>query len=139
MKNEKVRMISSKCLRGLVCGTSLLFLSICFSSNAFAQKNKTEQNPIKKGDMVMGIVQDINENPLEEIKVLEASTEDRVMTFSTTTSGGDFSIKVVNPKDSIKIRHKGYQEVSLPLDKKFYTITLLPVADSSAKDVAEAK
>ena len=87
----------------------------------------------------MGIVQDINENPLEEIKVLEASVEDRVMTFSTTTSGGDFSIKVVNPKDSIKIRHKGYQEVSLPLDKKFYTITLQPIAASSNKDVAEAK
>ena len=139
MKNEKVRMLSSNCLRGLVCGASLMVLSICFCSNAFAQKNKTEQNPIKKGDMVMGIVQDINENPLQEIKVLEASVEDRVMTFSTTTSGGDFSIKVVNPKDSIKIRHKGYQEVSLPLDKKFYTITLQPIAASSNNDVAEAK
>ena len=139
MKNEKVGILSSKCLRGLVCGTSLLFLSISLSSNAFAQKNKTEQNPIKKGDMVMGIVQDMDENPLQEIKVLESSVEDRVMTYSTTTSGGDFSIKVVNPKDSIKIKHKGYQEVSLPLDKKFYTITLMPLADSSAKDVAEAK
>lgn len=139
MKNEKVRIISSRCLRGLVCGASLLVLSICSSSNAFAQKNKTEQNPIKKGDMVMGIVQDMNENPLEEIKVLESSVEDRVMTYSTTTSGGDFSIKVVNPKDSIKIKHKGYQEVSLPLNKKFYTITLMPIADASAKDVAEVK
>ena len=139
MKNEKVRIISSKCLRGLVCGTSLLFLSISLSSNAFAQKNKTEQNPIKKGDMVMGIVQDMDENPLQEIKVLESSVEDRVMTYSTTTSGGDFSIKVVNPKDSIKIKHKGYEEVSLPLDKKFYTITLMPKADSSKNDVAEAK
>lgn len=139
MKNEKVRIISSRCLRGLVCGASLLVLSICSSSNAFAQKNKTEQNPIKKGDMVMGIVQDMNENPLEEIKVLESSVEDRVMTYSTTTSGGDFSIKVVNPKDSIKIKHKGYQEVSLPLNKKFYTITLMPISDASAKDVAEVK
>ena len=139
MKNEKVGILSSKCLRGLVCGTSLLFLSISLSSNAFAQKNKTEQNPIKKGDMVMGVVQDMNENPLQEIKVLESSVEDRVMTYSTTTSGGDFSIKVVNPKDSIKIKHKGYQEVSLPLDKKFYTITLMPIADSSKNDVAEAK
>lgn len=139
MKNEKVGILSSKCLRGLVCGTSLLFLSISLSSNAFAQKNKTEQNPIKKGDMVMGIVQDMDENPLQEIKVLESSVEDRVMTYSTTTSGGDFSIKVVNPKDSIKIKHKGYQEVSLPLDKKFYTITLMPIADSSKNDVAEAK
>jgi len=139
MKNEKVRMLSSKCLRGIVCSASLLALTICFSTNASAQKNKANQNPIKKGDMVMGVVMDINENPLEEIKVLESSAEDRVMTFSTTTAGGDFSIKVVNPSDSLKIKHKGYQEVALPLDKKFFTITLKPVEDASAKDVAQTK
>jgi len=139
MKNEKVRILSSKCLRGIVCSASFLALTICFSTNALAEKKKADQNLVKKGDMVMGVVMDINENPLEEIKVLESSAEDRVMTFSTTTSSGDFSFKVVNPTDSLKIKHKGYQEVVLPLDKKYFTITLKPIEASAAKDVAVVK
>ena len=139
MKKEFVRTQSSKCLQSIVCSISLLVLTVCFSTNVFAEKNKTEQNVIKKGDMVMGTVSDLNENPLEEIKVLEATAEDRVMTFSTTDAGGNFSFKVVNPKDSLKIRQKGYQTVTLPLDKKYFTITLEPVKASSDKDVAEAK
>lgn len=140
MKNEKVRTASSNCLRGIVCMTAFLAFTISFGTTASAQKNKSDQNLLKKGDMVMGVVTDINENPLEEIKVLESSDEDRVMTFSTTTSSGDFSFKVVNPKDSLKIKYKGYQEVALPLDKKFFTITLKPIENKDAKsDVAQAK
>ena len=91
--------------------------------------------------MVMGNVTDIDSNPLEEIKVLEANAEDRVLAYGTTDANGDFSFKVNNPdKDSLKIRHKGYETVVLPLDKKYFSITLKPVAESSDKnDVAQAK
>jgi len=126
MKKVLRRIVSSNSLQNIVCSISLLVLTALFSTNVLAEKTKTDQNPIKKGDMVMGIVSDLNENPLEEIKVLEATAEDRVMTFSTTDANGNFSFKVVNPKDSLKIRQKGYQTVTLPLDKKYFTITLKP-------------
>ena len=138
MKKEILRVKSSNCLQSIVCSVSLLVLTICFSANAFAEKTKTNQSVIKRGDMVMGNVTDIENNPLEEIKVLEATAEDRVMAYGTTDANGDFSFKVNNPNDSIKIRQKGFETVVLPLDKKYFSITLKPL-ESSEKDVAEAK
>ena len=133
-------MISSKCLRSIVCGASLLVLTLCFSTNVSAQKNKNNQNVLKRGDMVMGTVVDVAENPMTDLKVLESSVEDRVMTFTSTDSNGDFALKIHDPKDSLQIKIKGYQTVSLALDKKYYSITLVPLpAASDNKDVAEVK
>lgn len=130
---------SSNCLQSIVCSLSMLVLTTCFSTNVYAEKTKADQNVIKRGDMVMGNVTDINNNPLEEIKVLEATSEDRVMTFGTTDANGDFSFKVNNPKDSLKIRAKGFETVALPLDKKYFSITLQPIQASDKNDVAEVK
>ena len=41
-------------LQGIVCSVSLLFLSVCFSTNAIAGINDAEQVKIKKGDIVAG-------------------------------------------------------------------------------------
>jgi hypothetical protein len=140
MKKVFMGIVSSNCLQKIVCSFSLLVLTACFSTNIFAEKNKANQPVLKRGDMVMGNVTDNANNPLEEIKVLEATAEDRVMAYGTTDANGDFSFKVNDPKDSIKIRHKGYQTVVLPLDKKYFSITLTPVAASDNKnDVAQAK
>ena len=128
MKNEKVRVSSSKCLHRLVCCASLIALTLCFSTNVWAEKNKAnkDKDAIKRGDMVMGTVVDVNEQPMTEIKVLEYSVEKRVTTYTTTDSNGDFALKVYDPKDSIRIKIKGYETITVPLDKKFYTLTMVP-------------
>lgn len=139
MKKEMMRIKSLNCLQKIVCSFSFLVLTVCFSTNMFAEKSNAPQNGIKRGDMIMGNVTDNANNPLEEIKVLESNSEDRVMTFGTTDANGDFSFKLNNPKDSLKIKAKGYQTVVLPLDKKYFSITLEPIKATSDKDVAEAK
>ena len=130
MRNEKVRILSSNCLHRLVCCASLIALTLCFSTSVWAEKNKAnkdkEKDAVKRGEMVMGTVVDINEQPMTDIKVLESSVEDRINTFTTTDSNGDFALKVYDPKDSIKIKIKGYETVAVPLDRKFYTITMVP-------------
>ena len=126
MRNEKVRILSSNCLHRLVCCASFLALTLCLSTNASAEKKNKDKDAIKRGDMVMGTVVDINEKPMTDIKVLESSVEDRVMTFTSTDANGDFAFKVYDPKDSIKIKIKGYETIAVPLDKKFYSITMVP-------------
>ena len=128
MRNEKVRIQSSNCLRRLVCCASLITLTLCFSTNMWAEKNKAnkDKDAVKRGDMVMGTVVDINEQPMTDIKVLEFSAEKRVTTYTSTDSNGDFAFKVYDPKDSIRIKIKGYETVMVPLDKKFYSITMVP-------------
>jgi hypothetical protein len=134
MKNEKVRIISSECLHRLVCCASLMFLTVCLSTNASARKDKTDQSAVKRGEMVMGTVTDVNDNPVVDIKVLESSKEDRVMTFTSTDANGDFAFKVYDPSDSIKVKVKGYKNVALPINQKFYSIKLEPVpADEDKK------
>ena len=88
--------------------------------------NKANKDAIKRGDMVMGSVVDINEKPMTEIKVLEYSPEKRVTTYTTTDANGDFAFKVYDPRDSLRVKIKGYETVTVPLDKKFYSITLVP-------------
>lgn len=126
MKNAFMGVSASNCLQRLFCGASLLVLTVCLSTNVFAEKAKKDPNALKKGDIIMGNVSDNSNLPMEEVKVLEATAEDRVMAFGTTDANGDFSFKVYNPKDSIKIRHKGYKEIVLPMDKKYYSIILTP-------------
>ncbi len=73
----------------------------------------------------MGTVVDVNEQPMTDIKVLEYSAEKRVTTYTTTDSNGDFALKIYDPKDSIRIKIKGYETITVPLDKKFYSFTLV--------------
>lgn len=128
MRNEKVRIQSSRCLHRLVCCASLIALTLCFSTNVWAEKNKAnkDKDAVKRGEMVMGTVVDINEKPMTDIKVLESSVEDRITTFTSTDANGDFALKVYDPKDSIKIKIKGYKDVSVPLDRKYFSITMVP-------------
>ncbi|MCQ2068104.1 MAG: hypothetical protein MJY68_03260 [Bacteroidaceae bacterium] len=134
MKKENLRINSSKCLHRLVCCASLLFLTVCLSTNVSARKDKADQSVVKRGEMIMGTVIDVNENPVTEIKVLESTKEDRVMTFATTDANGDFALKVYDPSDSIKIKVKGYKNVALPINQKFYSIKLEPIPAGEEKD-----
>ena len=118
--------MSSNCLHRFVCCVSVLVLSVCFSTYSSAEKDKNKNSVLKRGDMVMGTVVDNEEKPLNEINVLESSTEGRILTSTTTDANGDFAFKVVDPSDSLKIKQKGYETVAVPLDQKFFTIKLNP-------------
>ena len=124
MKKEKLGILSSDCLHRFVCCVSLLALTLCLSTNASAEKDKNTKNLVKRGEMVMGTVVDCDNNPLTDIKIMESSSEGRVMASTTTDANGDFAFKVYDPKDSLKIKTKGYQTVSVPFDTKFFSIKL---------------
>lgn len=119
-----MRTKSFKGLQGIVCSVSLLFLSVCFSTNAIAGINDAEQVKIKKGDIVAGNVADKNEKPLANLNVVERNADGRIINATTTDENGDFSFRVNNPKDSVFIKRKGFEPQTLPLDRKYYQIIL---------------
>ena len=134
MKNEKVRILSSNCLRRFVCCVSFFAFTLCLSTNASAEKDKANKPLVKRGEMVMGTVVDSEDNPLTDIKIMEASSEGRVMASTTTDANGDFAFKVYDPKDSLKIKTKGYQTVTVPFDTKFFSIKLEKAPEKKEED-----
>jgi len=90
-------------------------LLACFCSFAQAQVNA--------GDVISGTVSDEQE-PLMMVNVVEIDNNNRIVAHGVTDINGNFSFKVVNPKDHIQVSYIGYQTQSLPINKKVYKIVM---------------
>jgi TonB-linked SusC/RagA family outer membrane protein len=93
----------------------MLMLLACFCSFAQAQVNA--------GDVISGTVSDEQE-PLMMVNVVEIDNNNRIVAHGVTDINGNFSFKVVNPKDHIQVSYIGYQTQSLPINKKVYKIVM---------------
>ena len=86
-------------------------LLACFSITASAQ--------VKAGDVVSGQVWD-DFDPLMMCNVVEIDHNKRIVAHGTTDINGNFSFKIVNPKNKIRISYIGCQTVELPITKKSF-------------------
>ena len=91
----------------------MLMLLACFCTLAQAQ--------VKAGDVISGTVSDESE-PLMMVNVVEIDNNKRIVAHGVTDINGNFSFKVVNPKDHIQVSYIGYQTQSLPINKKVFKI-----------------
>lgn len=84
-------------------------LLACFCVNASAQ--------VKAGDIVSGQVWDDLE-PLVMVNVVEVDNNKRIVAHGVTDINGNFSFKIVNPKNKIQISYIGCQTKIIPITKK---------------------
>ncbi len=86
-------------------------LLACFCINASAQ--------VKAGDVVSGQVWD-DFDPLMMCNVIEIDKNSRIVAHAVTDINGNFSFKIVSPKNKIRISYIGCQTVDLPITKKSF-------------------
>ena len=95
----------------------------------------------KAGDIISGVVED-NDGPMMMVNVTERDAADRIVAHAITDIEGNFSFKLVNPKDRIQISYVGYETVDIPINKLYYEIKMkdqrdLPPVDIIADRVLE--
>ena len=84
------------------------------SINTFAQK---------AGDIISGTVNDAL-GPVTMANVVEIDAANRIVASTVTDINGNFSFKLKNPKNKLRISFVGYKTVTLPLNKFKYSVTM---------------
>lgn len=90
-------------------------LALAFNATLFAQ--------VKAGDIISGTVED-DFGPLMQVNVVEVDASKRIKAHGVTDINGNFSFKVVDPKDHIQVSYVGCQTQVLPINKKFFKIVM---------------
>ena len=90
---------------------SILMLLACFCVQVSAQ--------VKAGDIISGQVWD-DFDPLMMCNVVEIDHNNRIVAHGVTDINGNFSFKIVSPKDKIRISYIGCQTVTLPITKRAF-------------------
>ena len=88
----------------------------------------------KKIKMISGTVSDAA-GPLWMVNVVEINEQDSIVGHAVTDSLGHFKLKVVNPKDKIRVTYIGTKTVELDIHKKKYNIIMQPSTTLRTVDV----
>lgn len=81
----------------------------------------------KAGDMVTGNVSDDIEG-LMMANVTEVDASNRIVSHTSTDINGNFSFRIKNPKNKIRVSYSGYQTVTIPINGFKYNIRLKSIA-----------
>lgn len=91
-------------------------LFVCCCSIGWAQAPKA-------GDVISGTVEDDIE-PLMMVNVVEVDKNKRIVAHGVTDINGNFSFKIVNPKDQLHVSYVGYATQVIPITKKHFRIVM---------------
>ena len=96
--------------------SAALFLlhSALFISSAWAQK---------AGDIVSGTVTDAF-GPVMMANVVEIDASNRIVASAQTDMSGNFSFKLKNPKDKLRVSYVGYKTQTFPINKTKFDIRM---------------
>ncbi len=75
------------------------------------------------GDIISGTVSD-DFGPVMMANVVEIDAANRIVASAVTDMSGNFSFKLKNPKDKLRVTYVGYKTVTLPFNKTKYTVKL---------------
>ena len=100
-------------------------LLACFCINAAAQ--------VKAGDVISGQIWD-DFDPLMMCNVVEIDKNNRIVAHGVTDINGNFSFKIVSPKNKIRISYIGCQTLTLPITKKAFGKIVLK-SENTIKEV----
>ena len=84
------------------------------------------------GDIISGNVSD-EMGPVMMANVVEIDAAKRIVASAVTDMSGNFSFKLKNPKDKLRITFVGYKTVVLPINRTKYNIKL--VDDTQIREV----
>ncbi len=111
----------------------LFFLTVLLLIQAALTVVPAQDKP-KKGDIISGIVCD-DEGPMMLVNVNERDSSGRTVSRCATDIEGNFSFRLVNPKNRIKITFVGYEDVDIPIDRTFFEIKMKEMDDMSEVDI----
>ena len=77
----------------------------------------------KAGDIISGQVTDAY-GPVMQANVVEIDAANRIVAAATTDMNGNFSFKLKNPKDKLKVSYVGCRTQILPFNKTHFNIAL---------------
>ena len=77
----------------------------------------------KVGDIISGTVTD-NMGPVMMANVVEIDAANRIVASAVTDMSGNFSFKLKNPKDKLRISFVGYKTITLPINKVKFAIKM---------------
>ena len=75
------------------------------------------------GDIISGTVTDAF-GPVMMANVVEIDAAQRIVASTTTDANGNFSFKLKNPKDKLRVSFVGYKTVTLALNRTKYSIKM---------------
>ena len=75
------------------------------------------------GDIISGQVTDAF-GPVMMANVIEVDASNRIIAAATTDMNGNFSFKLKNPKDKLKVSYVGYKTQVLPINKTHFVIKM---------------
>jgi len=90
------------------------FLNFLMMQATFAQK---------AGDIISGSVTDAF-GPVMMANVVELDAANRIVASTVTDMNGNFSFKLKNPKDKLRISFVGYKTVTLPFNKTKFSVKM---------------
>ena len=96
--------------------------------------NLKKKKSNKKIKMISGTVSDAA-GPLWMVNVVEINEQDSIVGHAVTDSLGHFKLKVVNPKDKIRVSYIGTKTMTLDIYKKKYDIIMQPSTTLRTVDV----
>ena len=75
------------------------------------------------GDIISGTVTD-DFGPVMMANVVELDAANRIVASAVTDMSGNFSFKLKNPKDKLRVTYVGYKTVTLPFNKTKFNIRM---------------
>ena len=90
------------------------------------------------GDIISGTVSDAY-GPVMMANVVEIDAANRIVASAVTDMSGNFSFKLKNPKDKLRITYVGAKTVVLPFNKKHYVVTLQDATQISEVTITSKK
>jgi hypothetical protein len=80
-------------------------------------------NAQQAGDIISGTVTD-EMGPVMMANVVEIDAANRIVASTTTDMNGNFSFKLKNPKDKLRVTFVGYKTVTLPFNKTKFNVKM---------------
>ena len=81
------------------------------------------QSKPKAGDTISGVVTD-SVSPLMAVYITELDSANRAVAYAYTDLKGEFSFRLVNPKDRIQFSYYRKEKIVLPIDKAYFEIRM---------------
>lgn len=75
------------------------------------------------GDIISGTITD-EMGPVMMANVVEIDASNRIVASTTTDMNGNFSFKLKNPKDKLRVTFVGYKTVTLPFNKTKFNVKM---------------
>ena len=115
MTDEQEAAIRGHFPNAIVRGIGSLEDQLVSSKVSKPQKAKNAKT-VKSGDKISGTVSD-EAGPLMGATVCEIDSNGRIVESAITDMNGDFSMKVKNPQDRLRLSYVGMKTVIVPIDK----------------------